>query len=157
MSIDTQLDAARGTEWMEDAACRGADPELWFPVGYGEPSKVQTQQAKAVCRRCPVEKTCLTWAIRTGQQDGIWGGRTPEERRAIRLQVISPDQAPHQPAANFQVETKRCEHCGAEFSGLVARRYCQDRCTRAAANARVRARRRAMAAEIAEVLGGRSA
>jgi hypothetical protein len=41
-------------------------------------------RAKAVCATCPVAAECLTWAIESNQPEGIWGGHTPKERRAIR-------------------------------------------------------------------------
>jgi hypothetical protein len=31
-----------------------------------------------------VADDCLTWAIEANQNDGIWGGHTPAERRAVR-------------------------------------------------------------------------
>jgi WhiB family redox-sensing transcriptional regulator len=44
----------------------------------------QIHAAKAVCDRCPVAQQCLDWAVAVGQLDGIWGGTTESERRAIR-------------------------------------------------------------------------
>ena len=41
-------------------------------------------RARAVCAGCPVAGECLTWAVETNQTDGIWGGHTPAERRAVR-------------------------------------------------------------------------
>ncbi|MFD7283772.1 WhiB family transcriptional regulator [Streptomyces sp. NPDC059862] len=35
-------------------------------------------------RRCPVVEQCLDWAIQVGQVEGIWGGMTDSERRALR-------------------------------------------------------------------------
>jgi WhiB family redox-sensing transcriptional regulator len=40
-------------DWHSEAACRGVDPELFFPVGESGPALRQTRRAKAVCRRCP--------------------------------------------------------------------------------------------------------
>ena len=37
--------------------------------------------AKLICRGCPVSATCLSWALASGQQAGIWGGMTEDERR----------------------------------------------------------------------------
>jgi hypothetical protein len=36
-------------DWRRLAACRSADPEMFFPVSSMDPSMVQTERAKAVC------------------------------------------------------------------------------------------------------------
>ncbi len=68
--------------WMPLGACRGQDPELFFPVTVQGPALSQISAAKAVCRGCAVAATCLSYARKTGQA-GIWGGTTWEERRAV--------------------------------------------------------------------------
>ena len=71
-------------DWREFAACREEDPELFFPIGTGPAADAQAERAKAVCRRCPVLEQCLTYALSSGQDAGIWGGLTEDERRALR-------------------------------------------------------------------------
>ena len=66
------------------AACRREDPELFFPIGSSGPAVEQTAEAKAVCGRCPVVARCLTWALESGQNDGVWGGLSEDERRALK-------------------------------------------------------------------------
>lgn len=73
-------------DWYQDAACLGMDPELFFPVGSTGPAVKQAVEAKAVCRGCPVRAACLEWALTTGQDYGIWGGFTEEERRVLHRQ-----------------------------------------------------------------------
>ncbi|MDQ1034222.1 WhiB family redox-sensing transcriptional regulator [Streptomyces sp. V3I8] len=70
--------------WREDAECRTVDPDLFFPIGNTGPALVQIEDAKSVCRRCPVQAQCLEWALETGQSIGVWGGRSEGERRALR-------------------------------------------------------------------------
>ena len=85
--VPTLLDPSQtsaGDDWRHRAACRDEDPELFFPAGTSGPALLQVEQAKAVCRRCPVTGECLRWALDTGQEYGIWGGATEEERRAWR-------------------------------------------------------------------------
>ena len=72
------------TDWMDDASCRGSDPELFFPEGDDTFSRARTRTAKLICRQCPVSLACLEWAIDSGQEAGIWGGRTTEERRQLQ-------------------------------------------------------------------------
>jgi WhiB family redox-sensing transcriptional regulator len=70
--------------WRDRAACLGEDPELFFPDGNTRPALVQAEEAKAVCRRCEVTATCLKWALESGQEAGVWGGLSEEERRALK-------------------------------------------------------------------------
>jgi len=71
-------------DWRHRALCRDEDPELFFPIGNTGPAIVQLEQAKAVCRRCPVTDECLSWALESGQDAGIWGGMGEDERRALK-------------------------------------------------------------------------
>ena len=71
-------------DWRERAACRGENPELFFPVGTSGPALQQIEQAKAICRSCPVARECLAAALENGEDAGIWGGLTAEERRIVR-------------------------------------------------------------------------
>ncbi len=75
------------SEWRDKAACRDEDPELFFPIGNGPAAQAQIARAKAVCARCPVVRECLAWALETGQDAGVWGGHTEEERRQLRRDV----------------------------------------------------------------------
>ncbi|MFB7483010.1 WhiB family transcriptional regulator [Streptomyces anulatus] len=72
------------TNWRIAAACREEDPELFFPVGTTGPAVVQAEEAKAVCRRCPVMERCLQWALDSGQDHGVWGATDEEDRRRMK-------------------------------------------------------------------------
>jgi WhiB family redox-sensing transcriptional regulator len=67
--------------WRDGAACREADPELFFPDIRSARAQVMT--AKLICRSCPVTTACLSWALASGQEHGIWGGLTEDERRRL--------------------------------------------------------------------------
>lgn len=69
--------------WWSAAACRSADPELFFPISAFGKALEQVAEAKAICARCPVRRQCLAFALRTRQAHGIWGGMTEEERAFI--------------------------------------------------------------------------
>ncbi|MDL5199417.1 WhiB family transcriptional regulator [Streptomyces sp. ALI-76-A] len=75
--------------WREHAACRHEDPDLFFPIGTTGPALVQQEQAKSVCRRCPVQGQCLEWALDTGQTIGVWGGTSEDERRALKRRAAA--------------------------------------------------------------------
>jgi WhiB family transcriptional regulator, redox-sensing transcriptional regulator len=57
--------------------------KLFFPVGTSGPALRQIAEAKTVCRRCPVVTECLAWALESGQDAGVWGGMSEDERRAL--------------------------------------------------------------------------
>jgi WhiB family redox-sensing transcriptional regulator len=71
-------------DWRHLAVWGEEDPELFFPVGTAGPALLQIAEAKAVCRRCPVVTECLTWALECGQDAGVWGGMSEDERRALK-------------------------------------------------------------------------
>lgn len=62
-------------------ACKDEDPETFYPPTYRESS---VTPARRVCQACPLEYTCAAWAIKVGEAHGVWGGTTPDERRAVR-------------------------------------------------------------------------
>ena len=71
-------------DWRHRALCRDEDPELFFPIGTTGPAATQVDAAKQVCRRCAVATDCLEWAIETGQDNGVWGATSEDERRALK-------------------------------------------------------------------------
>ncbi len=71
-------------DWRHHAACRDEDPELFFPIGNTGPALVQIDEAKRVCQGCPVLEPCLQWALESGQDAGVWGGLSEDERRAYK-------------------------------------------------------------------------
>ena len=70
--------------WRNRAACLDEDPGLFFPIWKPGVDLDQIAEAKAVCHRCEVVETCLKWAIESHQDDGVWGGLSADERRALK-------------------------------------------------------------------------
>ena len=75
-------------DWRNAALCLNEDPELFFPIGTTGPAATQVEQAKVVCRRCPAVEPCLTWALDTGQDNGVWGGTSEDERRTLKRRSV---------------------------------------------------------------------
>ena len=71
-------------DWVVRAHCKDEDPEVFFPLGSTGTSLLQTAMAKQICSLCDVRVDCLEWALATGQDSGVWGGLTEDERRAVR-------------------------------------------------------------------------
>jgi WhiB family redox-sensing transcriptional regulator len=65
--------------WRHDAACRGMDPDLFFPERGEAPAP-----AVAVCARCPVRDECFAYALAHGEKFGVWGGLPETRRRRLR-------------------------------------------------------------------------
>ncbi len=80
-------------DWRHQAQCLDEDPELFFPIGNTGPALLQIEEAKAVCRRCPVVDTCLKWALENGQDAGVWGGLSEDERRALKRRTARARRA----------------------------------------------------------------
>lgn len=76
--------------WRALAACATSDvdfyPERYAHAGLGHRSALTPDvlRAKAVCATCPVQPECLAYALDADEPSGIWGGLTPDERRALR-------------------------------------------------------------------------
>ena len=64
--------------WRQKAACRGVDPDIFYPV-----SDDDAGAAKAICAGCPVREACLEYALANRERDGVWGGATERERRRM--------------------------------------------------------------------------
>lgn len=77
---------ARLDKWWSGGACVSVDPELFFPISDHGPSRGQVTQAKAICGTCPVQRSCLEYAMARGHLTGVWGGTTEEERQILRRQ-----------------------------------------------------------------------
>jgi WhiB family redox-sensing transcriptional regulator len=69
-------------DWMADAACRDADPELFFhPEGERGPARrARADAAKTVCAGCAVTGACRTYAAGAGETWGVWGGQSEDDR-----------------------------------------------------------------------------
>jgi WhiB family redox-sensing transcriptional regulator len=68
------VDQAR-LAWQERGACRGVDPEVFFPV-----SDEEAWRAKEICAVCEVRLDCLAFSLANRERYGVWGGVTERER-----------------------------------------------------------------------------
>lgn len=76
----TQNGAAGGAR-PPQPACAGMDPDLFFPHAL---ATRELEFAKRVCAGCPVREVCLQDALDRGEQYGVWGGLSEDERRSLR-------------------------------------------------------------------------
>lgn len=82
-------------DWQLLAACRGVDTTVFFSpeAERGVRRLARERVAKAVCGTCPVIAACREHAIRVAEPFGVWGGLTPDERRALTAHVSRPSAA----------------------------------------------------------------
>lgn len=156
------VSAMAATGWYRRAACRGLDPELFFPE-----RGASTKEAKAVCTGCPVQAECLTTHL--GEKYGVWAETSERQRRRARNGLLSVagrdqddehddgdqaedeetrpalilDEAPPEPA----VPARACEECGARFTATTPRRFCTKSCATKATNRRRWAQQQAAKAD----------
>jgi len=64
--------------WMSDAACKGCSDPIadWF----ADTGTIQFQRAVEICNACPVSVDCLSLALKSDEQWGVWGGKSARER-----------------------------------------------------------------------------
>ena len=64
-------------DWTTKALCQEGDPDALFVQG------AEQNNAKKVCRGCPVRLECLADALDNRIEFGVWGDMTERERRAL--------------------------------------------------------------------------
>ena len=71
--------------WADQGLCAQIGGDAFFPdIG------ASNHAAKAVCGRCPVTSECLSYALASGQESGVWGGLSERERRKLSNVVPCP-------------------------------------------------------------------
>ena len=64
--------------WYSQAACRGADVELFFAE-----DRAAASQAISICNQCPVRQPCLETAMVEREAYGVWGGTDQSYRQRV--------------------------------------------------------------------------
>jgi WhiB family transcriptional regulator, redox-sensing transcriptional regulator len=75
--------AERYDAWMSWGSCKTMDPEIFFPTPPRKGVSPDYRRAKAICLECPVKNICLAYAIVHREKAGVWGTKSPPERRAV--------------------------------------------------------------------------
>ena len=79
MQTDRREPNTQVGNWQELGACRGMDPDIFFPE-----RGALNLAAKRVCAGCEVRQECLDHALDNGEHFGIWGSTSERERRFMR-------------------------------------------------------------------------
>lgn len=83
---------------LNQAACKPAMAEWFWPIGDSDSPVKDTKRAQKVCSRCPVIRACGQYALDNGITDGVWGGMRPAQLRRLILGRI--EKAPKGPPVN---------------------------------------------------------
>jgi WhiB family transcriptional regulator, redox-sensing transcriptional regulator len=94
--------------WREQAACRDIVTADYDPF-FADTTDGQLE-AIAICATCQVRDDCLTFAVRTGQQYGVWGGQPQQTiRRLIALDRAGRPQASRVPPGHPHASKTHCK------------------------------------------------
>ncbi len=74
----------RRPDWWDHASCAGVGPRFFFPEKDVDGGTAAASDAKWWCRACPVKSECLEHALTNNEKEGVWGGLSSLERRALR-------------------------------------------------------------------------
>jgi WhiB family redox-sensing transcriptional regulator len=89
--------------WMNDAPCFGHDADFFPSPGD------RATAAKALCASCPVQPTCLDYALTNGIGHGVWGGLNEAERARHPGAVKVRARIDHGTKAGYSAHVKRGE------------------------------------------------
>lgn len=80
--LNTDLD------WRELGACWDSDSDAFIPFALALEERGMFLNhyvtAIRVCSECSVQEKCLDFAVKTRQDFGVWGGKTPKQRLQLR-------------------------------------------------------------------------
>jgi len=73
--------------WKEEARCKGEPLSTFFIVGPLDnvaQAHANWPRINELCGKCPVQQNCLDYALDNHIRQGIWGGKTYQQRRKYR-------------------------------------------------------------------------
>lgn len=126
-------------DFYKKAACRGADPELFFDPDHENTTtylgrsheaerlvkEKRRETAKMYCQRCPVREACLEMGL--SLTHGIYGGKDMDERRSMRRKrapAPTPDNVQKERAARMLKQGQSIRYVmaatGMDYADVVA-------------------------------------
>lgn len=90
--------AIDSNNWMEEGSCVGKGNDIFFSdSAFAVMNRKNTARAKALCKTCPVNAECLSYAFNNKELFGIWGSFSAKERASMykifNVERISKQQA----------------------------------------------------------------
>jgi WhiB family redox-sensing transcriptional regulator len=91
-------------DWQMQAHCRGVGVNYYFGDDDEQPTMSirQVRAASKLCDVCPVFTECLTWALSTREEYGVWAGTSGRVRRRIFKMVDNGEVSVPQVVEDFR-------------------------------------------------------
>jgi WhiB family redox-sensing transcriptional regulator len=69
-------------DWQMGGSCRRLAPEVFYPEDGGRRGlHAREEQAKQICRTCPVVSDCRNHALSVRETYGVWGAMSARDRK----------------------------------------------------------------------------
>jgi WhiB family redox-sensing transcriptional regulator len=82
------------SSWQRWALCGRLPTAVSDPIFFGKEGRAPqwvlanaVDEARAMCRGCPVRRQCLTAALEQGEEYGVWGGTSGRQRDRLRIRL----------------------------------------------------------------------
>ena len=105
------VEARNERDWRHLAACKGMDPNIFFPTRGGNHTLCA---AKAVCAACPVRTQCFQEG--SAEYAGVWGGKSSTQRRKSGI----PKSSFHKQYRKWIINTEPSDEIAAYDLGIKA-------------------------------------
>lgn len=96
MTVHLTIPGGAEPTWQVDAQCGRDKAEHFFAPTHFErkPEKdAREEQARSLCRACPVQPACLKYSLDVQVPHGIWGGLNEyERRRTLRQRAADAEE-----------------------------------------------------------------
>lgn len=118
--VTDRLSPERPETWQNEGLCRTSrEPDRWHST-----KAADIEQAKAICRLCPVRLLCRTWARETRQDWGVWGGESEKQRKAVLRAAAVREKV--------KAGVRACATCGQPLpdNAPPQRKFCTRACSR---------------------------
>src|SRR4029077_13258796 len=91
-------------DWQQQAHCRGVGVNYYFGDDDEQPTMSirQVRAASKLCDVCPVFVECLTWALSTREEYGVWAGTSGRVRRRIFKMVDNGERTVDEVVEDFR-------------------------------------------------------
>lgn len=116
------VEARNERSWRHLAACKGMDPNIFFPSRSGRGC---LDAARAVCDTCPVRAQCFEEGC--SEYAGIWGGASTAQRRGTGIPKSSFDKQYRQWIINTEPSDEVAAHdLGIKVESVIRSRYARN-------------------------------